>query len=181
MDALTNLGRARELEAGVTTAGAFAPPASGELTEAQVTRFLEVQRRVSVRLGTGLDTLKAKYGELARPGSHHVEYAQFLRALGDLSDVYLDGKRAQVDALNAAKISLPEYRWVRLRVYAAAGLEVTDVRLEDLEQWLKASGARVPEAPSTADLGAVPERNRALVKPYVTEIEGLMPLAVIGL
>ena len=180
MDALANIGRAKELEAGVTTTTSFTPPASGEFTEVQLQRFLDVQRRVAGRLGAGVDALKAKYAEARRPGVHTVEYAQLLAALGELSDVYLDGKRAQVEALNAAGLSVAEYRWVRLRVYAAAGVTATDLRLEDLERLMKESGARV-NAPATADLGAVPERNRALVKPHLAEIESWVPLAFIGL
>ena len=180
MDALSSLGRAKELEAGVTTTTAFTPPASGEFTEAQLQHFLEVQRKVYARLGAGVDALKVKYAEVRQPGAHTVGYAQLLAAFGELSDVYLDGKRAQVEALNAAGLSVAEYRWVRLRAYAAAGVTVTDLRLEDLERLLKESGARV-NAPATADLGAVPERNRALVKPHLAEIEEWVPLAFIGL
>jgi hypothetical protein len=180
MDALANVGRARELEAGVTSTASFAPPASGEITEAQLQRFLGVQRKVYTRLGAGVEALKAKYAEVRRPGVHAVDYGQLLAAFGEVSDVYLDGKRAQVEALNAAGFSVAEYRWVRLRVYAAAGVEVTDVRLEDLERLLKQSGARV-DAPATADLGAVPAPNRALVKPHLAEIEEWVPLAFIGL
>lgn len=42
----------------------------------------------------------------------------FRRSL-DLAGIYVDGKRAQVDALNRAGVSLEEYRWTRSRVYAA--------------------------------------------------------------
>jgi hypothetical protein len=181
MDAIADLGRAKEIEATVTSNGTFSPPPDGELTEGQVARFLEVQRQVARRLGGGVDRLKAKYTELTAPGAQRVEYQRFLAALGDLSDVYLDGKRAQADALNAAHLSLDEFRWVRLRVYAAAGVEVTDVQLDALERLLKESGARAPDTTSTADLGAVPERNRALVKPHVQEIKGWVPLTLIGL
>ena len=180
MDALANVGRAKELEGGVTTTTAFTPPASGEFTEGQLQRFLEVQRRVYARLGAGVGALKAKYTEVQQPGIHAVDYGRLLAAFGEVSDVYLDGKRAQVEALNAASLSVAEYQWVRLRVYAAAGVAVTDLRLEDIERLLKESGAKV-NAPATADLGAVPERNRALVKPHLAEIEEWVPLAFIGL
>lgn len=181
MDAIANLGRAREIEAGLTATSTFVPPASGELTAAQVERFLAVQRQVSARLGSGVERLKAKYAQLTAPGAHRIEYQQVLTGLGDLSDLYLDGKRAQVEALDAAAVSMAEYRWVRLRVFAAAGLEVTDVRLEDLEHWLRSSGADVPTAPDVSALGRVPEANRALVKPHLAELKALMPLAAIGL
>jgi hypothetical protein len=180
MDALANVGRAREIEAGAATTTPFIGPASGELTERQVAQFLEVQRRVQGRLGAGVEALRAKYGELHRPGGQHPDYPQLLAAFGEVSDLYLDGKRAQVEALNASGLSVAEYRWVRLRVFAAAGVEVTDLRLEDLERLLRQSGAPV-ERPATVDLDAVPERNRALVKPHLDEIQRWVGLAFIGL
>ena len=81
----------------------------------------------------------------------------------------MDGKRAQVEALNQANLSVDEYRWVRGRAYAAIGLPVMDIDVGKLvtdfrtggsgEDAVRYEGAVGPSGPA-ASPHPVPSRAR---------------------
>jgi hypothetical protein len=109
------VARMRELEAGVL-ATAFAAPADGLLSPAQLERFLAVQSAVVAALGpaalSGADLPTDPVGVVA-------EAAGALRGLARMGEAGLAAKQAQVDALNAQSMSVDEYRWIRERGTAA--------------------------------------------------------------
>lgn len=184
-DGVTRLGGLAEIEQGLTSTAPFAAPDSGELTPAQVERFLGVQRQVRLALGTRAEAFAAKYREMTgkRPdGSTTLPtLPQLLDSIGDLSSVYLDAWRAQVQAMNGGGFSRDEFNWVRARVYQAAGLDAVRYDAGDLEQVIEAMarGAKV-EAPEVR-LPDAPARNRTLVKPHVDEVTAWLPMAIFGL
>ena len=98
-----------------------------------------------------------------------------------MSKVYLDARRAQVDALNTEKFSRDEFSWVRLRVYQAAGIEAAGYEPRELERMIKgmASGAEVTVP--DVDLPDAPAKNRELVKPYAKQILEWLAMAAFGL
>ena len=106
---------------------------------------------------------------------------QLLSGLGDMSKVYLDARRAQVDALNTEKFSREEFSWVRLRVYQAAGIEAAGYEPRELERMIKgmASGAEVTVP--DVDLPDAPAKNRELVKPHAKQILEWLAMASFGL
>ena len=115
-----------ELDASVEAAdGDFAPSSDGTLAAAQVERFVAVQRAIADALGEDWKVLEAKYealeADLASEG-REPDLGETFGAYSDLSGVILTAKRAQVEALNRADMSLAEYRWVRGQAYAALGL-----------------------------------------------------------
>lgn len=178
------LGEVSDIDRGLTTTTPFAPPASGELTEAQVERFIRVQTAVRAALGTRAEAFAAKYRELSRrpDGTSQVPALPDLVAgLADLPDVYLEAWRAQVAAMNAERFSRDEFSWVRLRVYQAAGLDAVRYDARDLERALEAlaRGVRL-EAPAVT-LPDVPARNRELVAPHRSLLASWLSLAVFGL
>jgi hypothetical protein len=160
-------------------------PANGELTADQVQRFVRVQEHVKTTLGTRAEAFKEKYKELGttRPDGSEVppSLSQLLSGLGDMSQVYLDARRAQVDALNTEKFSREEFSWVRLRVYQAAGIEAAGYDPKELQKLIKgaASGAQV-NVPDV-DLPDAPAKNRELVKPYARQIMEWLAMASFGL
>ena len=182
---VTALGGLAEIEQGLTNTAAFDAPESGELTPAQVQRFIGVQAHVRAALGDRAEAFTTKYRELSRAapdGTPSVPSpAQLLAGMSDLANVYLDARRAQVAAMNAAGFSRDEFSWVRQRVYQAAGLDAVRYDARDLERLIKAvaSGAQVAEPAVT--LPDAPARNRALVKPHVPELANWLGLAVFGL
>jgi hypothetical protein len=163
----------------------YAGPASGELTADQVQRFLRVQAHVKATLGARAEAFTEKYKELgtSRPDGTEVPptLSQLLGGLGDMSKVYLDARRAQVDALNTEKFSREEFSWVRLRVYQAAGIEAAGYEPRELERMIKgmASGAEVTVP--DVDLPDAPAKNRELVKPHAKQILEWLAMASFGL
>ena len=163
----------------------YAGPASGELTADQVQRFLRVQAHVKATLGARAEAFTEKYKELGttRPDGTEVPRRCPSCSPGSATcrKVYLDARRAQVDALNTEKFSREEFSWVRLRVYQAAGIEVAGYEPRELERMIKgmASGAevKVPEV----DLPDAPAKNRELVKPYAKQIMEWLAMASFGL
>ena len=184
-EGVTKLGGVADIEQGLTTTTAFIAPESGALSAAQVERFVRVQRQVRLALGTRAESFAAKYRELSgtQPdGTPRVpSLPQLLSGVGDLSNVYLDAWRAQVQAMNADKFSREEFSWVRARVYQAAGLDAVRYDARDLEQVIEAMtrGVKI-EAPDVR-LPDAPPGNRALVKPHVEELTAWLPMAVFGL
>ncbi|MGD9906052.1 MAG: hypothetical protein AB7U83_21480 [Vicinamibacterales bacterium] len=182
---LSRLSEVVEEENRLTTTAAFDAPASGELTEAQVARFLRVQAHVKDTLGARTEAFREKYKELAttRPDGTEVppSLSQLLAGLNDLSQIYVDARKAQVDALNAEKFSRDEYSWVRLRVYHAAGIEAARFDPRELEKLVQgmANGATV--AVPEVELPDAPAKNRELVKPHAAQLMEWLAMASFGL
>lgn len=184
-DGVRRLGDVSDIERELTTTTAFEGPASGELTESQVARFVRVQTAVRTALGVRVEAFSTKYRELTRPlpdGTPSVpSLPPLLGGLSDLSTLYLDAWRAQVAAMNAEAFSREEFSWVRARVYQAAGLEAVRYDARDLERLLEtmATGAQVT-APDVK-LPDAPARNKALVKPHAAAIAAWLGMAAFGL
>lgn len=182
------LDRAREMSRlgdRVANKAPYIPPASGELTQSQVERYLAVQTRVRDEMKTRwaeIESKAAQIQEKTKGNQHELTFAEFTSALSDLSGLYMDARRSQVNALNVQKFSDAEYSWVRLRVYEAAGIEVANgidlSRVEELarEGALK-SNMKLPDMPKPQ----VPETNRKLIKPHLAKLKDGFALAFLGL
>jgi hypothetical protein len=176
------LARVPELERSVRNRSRFVPPPSGELTESQVQRFLRVQQTVRTRLGGRAAEFEQNYRTLlAKEHATAFDAPQILAAYRDIAVAYVDGKRVQVEALNAEAFSLDEYRWVRLQAYTALGVPMIDLdvarMVDDVRQ------GRTPEQPQRVlPLGpSGPLVNQHLVSPHRKVLEDNAPLAVFGL
>lgn len=189
-EATSYIDRVRELPAvadRVENKGSFPVPENGELTEDQVQRFLAVQEQVRKTLGSQWSEVEARaeaFQEKAKASGRDLSFGELAGVFSDLGSVFLEARAAHVDALNAQKFSSAEYRWVRLRMYEAAGLELAgSLDLSALEDMVRrgteGSGVEVPEV-SLPDVN-VPERNRALVKPHAAKLKEWLPLAFLGM
>jgi hypothetical protein len=172
-----------ELERQVRKTAAFVPPASGELTEAQVQRLVAVQRRVRERLGARFSELQRKYeGLLKRQDPGVLDLPQLVAAYRDLAATWIDAKRAQVEALNAADFSLDEYRWVRNQVYAAVGVPIMDVDVSRIiEDVTRGATTETPAKLGGAVGPGGPARNRHLIETLKKHFEENAALASFGL
>ena len=183
-DGMKRLGDVRDLDRALTTRAAFTPPAHGELTEAQVTRFVQVQSTVRAALGARMQRFADSYRAMAQApdGTQRIpSLPDLLGGLSGLSDVYLDAWRAQVAAMNEARFSRDEFSWVRLRVYQAAGLDAVRYDARDLERVFESVARGVQlEVPAVA-LPDAPAVNKALVKPHLAQVSSWLPMAVFGL
>lgn len=169
-----------DLHGKIRNTATFTPPSSGELTEAQVRRFVQVQDHVRAALGRRVDEIERKYEHLTRDGIAP-GIAEMATALGDLTDAFVDARRHHIDALNEQLFSEDEYAWVRARIFQAAGVEAgSQFDWRAIEDALRRGGLddiRRPELPKIE----IPERNRALVKPYLDKAKEWLPLAAFGL
>jgi len=177
------LGEIPQIERQVKNQAPFSAPESGELTSAQVDGFMSVAGQIQARLGGRADELKAKYDEFdrARQGEGgDASVSQVLGAFRDLASFFVEGKRAQVEALNQVGFSLDEYTWVKERVFAAAGMVLTQIDVTELS---RAAGGEVPDldAKRTELDEEVPEQNRALVQPHIAKLREYLTLGFFGL
>jgi hypothetical protein len=154
----------------------FTPPASGELTPAMVDRFVKAQDSLRERMGTRVKELEAKYKGFDQ--AHQPSMTEMLGALKDLGGLFVDAKRAQVEALNETGFSLEEYQWTRNTIYLAMGMPLH----EDLEAVLrKAAGDSAAEEAMRDIRVQVPEANRKLVEPFAKKLADNAALAFFGL
>ena len=181
---LQGLAELGELQKAIANQTSYAAPASGELTDAQVQRFVRVQDSVRTALGQRMNEIEEKYKHLKANAESRQEpsIGEVLSALREVGNLFMQARRYQVEALNREDFSQSEYRWVRDRMFQAAGIEVASmVDLQKLEEAARQNTGlqdlKAPELPKME----VPEKNRALVKPYVQQIDRWIPLAFFGL
>jgi len=171
-----------DLNAQVANKAAFIPPADGVLTRSSLERFVRAQQMVHTRMGARLKELETKYKSLSGPEgpAKQPSPTEVLSALKDIAGLYVDAKRAQVDALNAEGLSLAEYEWTRGRVYEALGLPI-DTTLQQIIRDVSAGKAPDIESITKGPSVPVPEKNRELVQPFAKELTEGAPLAFFAL
>lgn len=163
----------------------YTAPSNGELTAGQVDRFLAVQGRVRSELGDRwtefekrADALKQKAGQSKTDWS----FSDITSIFTDFTGIYMEARKAHVNALNIHKFSDEEFSWVRLRVYEAAGMQLagsfdTTVIERIAQEGAKQGGVTLPELPKLE----VPEANIKLVKPHAAKLKEWLPMAMVGL
>lgn len=183
-DYVSNLGRLGELsnlDREIKRTGTFDAPASGELTEKQVSHFVGVQRRVKQGLGSRMQEIENKYKGLSRDQSRQPTPSEVFAGLAELAGLFVDARRYQVEALNTEDLSQAEYDWIKVRVYAAAGMHIASgFDLRKIEEMAKSGAEQVGVTPPTLPSADVPDHNRELVKPYLSEMKEWLPLAFFG-
>lgn len=176
------LRKVPEIERSVRNQAPYQPPSNGELSATQLKRYLAVQQAVRARLGAQAAVLERNYHRLlSKKEATAVDMPELLSAYRDLAGVYMDGKRAQVEALNDAGFSLDEYRWVRTQSYAALGVPMMDFDVSRMIGEVQAG--RTPAPPNRMiPLGpSGPPANQKLVKPYEKPIVDYAPYGFFGL
>jgi hypothetical protein len=182
------MDKAREvarLGEGVRIKSAFEPPKNGELTAQQVERFVAVQTRVRDDLSDRWELVEKKSAELkakAAEKSGDWTMAEFTSVFSEIASIWVDARRAQVNAINVQRFSEAEYEWVRRRVYEAAGVELASgMDLSKIEALARDQAAKNGVEIPPMNLPEVPEANVRLVKPHAAKIKEWMPLAALGL
>jgi len=172
-----------DIERGVRVRGGFVPPASEELTEAQVARLVRVQTQVRTRIGERMAALETKYKALMEKTRASLSDAPALiAAYRDLAAVLIDAKRTQVDALNEAGLSLEEYRWIRNQAYRALGAPYVDMDIGRLVDDVLAGKTTSEPAQLQGAIGpAGPDANRKLIEGVKKQLEQNLALASFGL
>jgi len=180
----TALGEVPEIERGVRNKDVFSPPPSAELTEAQVGRFVQVQQQVRSLVGTRFAEFETKYKDLSERMNKNqgtmLDAPAVIGAYKDLAQTFVAAKRAQVDALNDAGMSLDEYRWIRTQAYAALGVPLGEFDVSQVIDDIREG--RQPRQPEGVVVGPTgPEVNRTLVEPHRKTLEENAALPFFGL
>lgn len=179
---LAELQKVPEIERGIRVKRPFSVPASGELTTAQVDRFMTVTTRVHERLGRNLAAFERNYKSLsAKQDLTAADMPALLSAYRDMATAWLDAKRAQVDALNEVGLSLDEYRWIRNETYRALGVPFIDVDFARIAEQARSGGQPIAPIVGGALAGPGPASNLKLVERYRKQLEDYVPLASFGL
>ena len=173
------------LGAAITNKTPFAAPERGELTSAQVERFIAVQTRVRSELGGRWDEIETKSAAIrarAEKNSNDWTLAEFTQVFSEIANIWIEARKAQVNALNVQKFSESEYQWVRSRVYEAAGVHLAgNMDLSMVEELARDNARKSGMELPPMELPKVPEKNIALVKPHAAKIKEWIPMAVLGL
>jgi uncharacterized membrane protein len=157
----------------------FVPPASGQLTAEQTARFVGVEDEVLRRLAGGIADLTRGQRDLEQARNANALTVQTaLRAFGDIKDVYLSAKVAQIDAMNRANFSKSEFEWVRRQLYCAAGLRLSQVDVSEVLAGVPDATVVVRQFELT---GGVPEQNQHLALPLASRLQMWSPLGFFGL
>ncbi len=179
----SKLDEIQKLDADIDDQSDYAPPADGVLSEAQVGRFVAVQRHVRDQLGPRWEALEAKYKE-EKPAGQEPRLGDILAFWRDLGDLATEAKRAQVEGIDQQEFSRQEYAWVRRQVYLALGQQAVAVTLEQVRDAAKEGGLRQLDQLADRSREAseqVPPENRERVEPYREELLQWAPLAALGL
>jgi hypothetical protein len=182
VDRFASLATVRELDRSVRNNTAYSPPASGELTRAQVEALLRVQAAVRTRLGERVDEMQRKYQPyFDKPEATAADLPALVSAYGDLADAFVEGKRVQVEALNEVGFSLAEYRWVRTQAYASLDLRLMDIDIDGLMDAGRTGQPPAPLEPAAPPSASALAANRNLLGPHRKAIEDYGVLAFLGL
>jgi hypothetical protein len=185
------VAQVRSLEAlgdAVANRSPFTAPASGELTAAQVERFMAVQREVQTQTGARWTAMSDRLmvwerdeheGAAPPPGAKVNPDTDLL--LSQLGQLMYDTRVTQVAAMNTQRFSLDEYAWVRRQVYAAAGLQVAEhLQWTEMLEIIRRRAAPADRPASQAPGALVPEANRLLVAPHLETLKADLPYAMLG-
>ena len=180
---LAELGQVRDIERTVKAQSPFVVPSSGELTPAQVDKFMTVTSRVHDRLGKDLALFQRNYKSLAEKKEATVaDLPALMSAYRDMAAGWIDAKRAQVDALNEVGLSLQEYRWIRSAAYGALDIPFVDVDFARIADQARNAGTQANAVlVGGAFAGKGPASNTRLLEKYRKQLEDYMPLAAFGL
>lgn len=148
---------AQELEAldgELAVRGPYQPPEDGLVSADALQRYLAVQQRMRTDMEGEMQTLQARYealdGELESE-QREASVAEIMTAYRDVGALYLEAKRAQVDALNEQRMSIDEYHWIRAQTYAALGRRVA---------------VAAPDGSGQVEVSRVSPETRALVEAH---------------
>jgi hypothetical protein len=141
MTQFAELAKLPDIEKDIRNQRPFEAPASAEISEQQIEKLLTVQSEVRKKLGVRLEAMETKYRALAdKKDATFKDVGQMFHAYGDLASTWMEAKRAQVEALNAANLSLGEYQWVREQAYRSLGMMFVDM---DFKKMVNSAPGRV--------------------------------------
>jgi hypothetical protein len=164
----------------------YQPPATGEMTAAQVERFVSVQTAIRQGLQEKFSEFQNKYEEIGDDWERRdPTIREFTNVMGDALKLYAVAKRLQVNALNREGFSLEEYHFVRQSFYHALGVELLNYNLDLIAKAASEGkfdfGTEELEDEHTYYRVEVPPKNRELAAPYAESADEWIVFAWWGL
>lgn len=172
-----------DLERNVTNRASYTPPATGELTEQQIERLVQVQNRVRERLGDRFAKLEQRHKALLEKAqAQAVDLPEIMAVYRGIASAWMDAKRQQIEALNEASFSLEEYRWVRERAYQALGQPFVEIDVTKIIQDIQRGVSEMDPASLKGAIGGDgKDPNAPLVEKFKKFLEQNAALAALGL
>jgi hypothetical protein len=180
---VTNIQKVADIEKEVKNTSSFTAPDNGELTEEMVARFVKAQTSIQGKLGKKMESLKGTYDKIEqaqKAEGRDTSVSEGMGALRDLASLFLEGKKAQVEAMNQNGFSMQEYEWVRTQVYAAVGVVAAGFDLKKIAEQAKDGNVESLQGMEKGSLPDVPGKNKELVAPYEKQLKEWAPLAFFG-
>jgi len=125
-----------QLNAAIENRDPYRPGPNQSLEPEALQRMLAVHERMRTTMAGRLAVLEARYRQIEndRERGANLSLAEVMTAYRDLGELYMEAKRAQVDALNAERLSLEEYHWIRNQAYLALNRNVAVVSAPEADQ-----------------------------------------------
>jgi len=177
MESFKRIGELDRLNSQVTNQAAYVPPSDLRLNQGQVERFVAIQQKMKASMESEATNFKASIEELESKfqGSNvQLSPREAVRYWNEFSQMLVNVKRAQVEAINAQGISLGEYRWVTSQALAAMGMPNVVLHVTNLKKAMEAGGAQAEAIPSHPD-------NAKLVAPHQELLSETLLVALFGL
>jgi predicted transglutaminase-like cysteine proteinase len=177
------IGASVRLEETIENQRTYTPPSSGELTSDQWSRFCDVKSAVRAAIGSSMAEVEQQKQALlatAEKNPAGVPYRAALGAVGEIGPAFLTAKNAQVQALNRARFSIEEYRWVQRQVFASAGLALAELDIASMNTAPQERRDVIEVKTSTALEVSRALRDRVLSRDKA-ELESWRALAFFGL
>lgn len=132
-----NAAFVQRLETMIRNRSEFVPPASGEVSDEQLKRFVTVEEHVEAFIGTRSRAFRDACERLQRAASERGSLTVQVgsKEVGAIGSVFFQAKQAQVDALNAASFSKDEFEWVRRELYTSAEIDLPQLDLAGLTKF----------------------------------------------
>lgn len=174
VEQVANLPR---IETQLSNRASFTPPASGELTEPQVERYVAVLETVYTGLEGNVAQLEQRYAQFGQEQPTLMDLLRLAGAYRDYIGLIVSARETQIAAMNQQGFSAGEYEWIRQQTLRAANISTFTITSDDFAAALTGGGS----TSRSADTGPVPEANVELVAPYRERLNRVAGLTAFGL
>lgn len=177
MESFKRIGELESLNSRVTNQAAYVPPSDLRLNQKQVERFVAIQQKMKDSMESEASSFKVSIQELETKfkGSNvQLSPREAVRYWNEFSQMLVNVKQAQVDAINEQGYSLEEYRWVTSQALAAMGMPNVVLDVTNLKSAMKAGETQAEAIPTHPD-------NATLVAPHQELLSETLLVALFGL
>lgn len=177
MESFKRFGELDRLNSQVTDQSAYVPPSDLRLTEGQVEKFVVIQRVMKDSMEQEASAFETSIKELEskfKGTNVQLSPREAVRYWNDLSQMLVNVKRVQVEAINAEELSLEEYRWVASQALAAMGMPNVVMDITNPKKMMEAGETQAEAVP-------VHPENAKLIMPHQELLSETLLFALFGM